>query len=383
MIPRREFLRRACVLTGLALCRASASPAKSTREALEAGIAFLNSRQSPDGAWRSGHYAAFRQGDALTPLVLWSLQSAGNALASKSIERGLAWLDQLSQRQRSQSEPWTDLSYPLFTAAYATQFLTSVGEKGRPEFWAELVERLQIQEVLGWPANDPACGAWSDSPAPPILPASVHPPPDMLTPNLSATVLALQALAANGRNVRCQAAIPFIQRCQNYSSDASDAFSDGGFFFAMGDPIRNKAGAAGVDAKGCPRFRSYGSATCDGLIGLQLCGFSHDDPRRRAAVAWLKQRVHGMKHAGVWPDSRMAAGESLAFYHAQALAEVIVMLKRSEQAWAFAQAAALANDLTACQARDGSWAGRSPDSCEDDSILATAFAVRALARIVA
>jgi hypothetical protein len=383
MIPRREFLRRACVLTGLALCGSSAARTRPAREALQFAIAFLVSKQSADGAWRSTKYAAFRDGDALTPLVLWALQYSADPSAATAIARGGEWLRRLTNERARRTEPWTGLNYPLFTFAYSAQFFATMGDSGRADLCAHFVELLRIRESLGWPANDPACGAWSDSPAPPILPADVHPPPDMLTPNLSATVLALQALAANGRNVRCQAAIPFIQRCQNYSSDASDAFSDGGFFFAMGDPIRNKAGAAGVDAKGCPRFRSYGSATCDGLIGLQLCGFTDDDPRRRAAVAWLKQRAHGMKHAGVWPNSRMAAGESLAFYHAQALAEVLVMLKRSEQAWASAQGSVLANDLIARQARDGSWAGRSPDSCEDDSILATAFAVRALARIVA
>ncbi len=37
--------------------------------ALAAAVRFLLARQSPEGAWRSEIYAAFKEGDALTPLV--------------------------------------------------------------------------------------------------------------------------------------------------------------------------------------------------------------------------------------------------------------------------------------------------------------------------
>ena len=39
-------------------------------------VAFLLKHQSPDGAWRSDVYAAFKDGTALTPLVLAALQEA-------------------------------------------------------------------------------------------------------------------------------------------------------------------------------------------------------------------------------------------------------------------------------------------------------------------
>lgn len=69
-----------------------------------------------------------------------------------------------------------------------------------------------------------------------------------------------------------------------------------------------------------------------------------------------------------WPRERLAARDSLRFYLAQGLAAVALDSQGHE----------LAEALSAVQAPDGSWAGLVPDSCEDEPLLATAFAVRAL-----
>jgi hypothetical protein len=203
----------------------------------------------------------------------------------------------------------------------------------------------------------------------------------MLAPNLSATVLGLQALVATGRQSRCTAAMPFIERCQNYSPWAIDPFDDGGFFFAIDDPIRNKAGIAGVDSQGRSRFHSYGSATCDGLIALHACRLPDDHPRVLAVTSWMKKNVRGIEHAGAWSKSRHAARESLIFYYVQALAEALTVVQTAAPAWSAEKGEILAAKLTEHQGSNGSWRGQYPDSCEDDPILATAFAARALARI--
>jgi hypothetical protein len=203
----------------------------------------------------------------------------------------------------------------------------------------------------------------------------------MLAPNISATVLALRALVATGRQSRCASAMTFLERCQNYSPGSVNPFDDGGFFFAIDDPIRNKAGVVSADGEKETRFRSYGSATCDGLIGLQACGVFHNHPRWLAAADWLKRNVHGMEHAGAWPHSRAAARESLVFYYAQALADTMSMMAPEDRVWATGQGKALAHDVVQRQDDDGSCRGRTPDRCEDDAILATAFAVRPLAAV--
>lgn len=167
-----------------------------------------------------------------------------------------------------------------------------------------------------------------------------------------------------------------MESCQNFCASAPDAFDDGGFFFALDDPIRNKAGAAGRDAAGCVRFHAYGSATCDGWLALRACGLIPEHPRLRAAAEWLRKNERAA-HPGAWRPGRESAGEALVFYYAQALAAVLAELAAREN-WAAARRRAWHAALLSQQARDGSWAGLAPESCEDDPLLATAFALRAL-----
>jgi hypothetical protein len=376
---RREFLLRAAALAGGALTGWAEPASNDVARAARAAAGFLAARQSPDGAWRSAHYGAFRNGDALTPLILWAL--AGVPCADTA--RGLGWLEALTSAQAARSEPWAELRYPLFTAGYATQVFANARDERRAAFWADLVERLRIKPSLGWSANDPACGAWSDAPAPPRLPSGVSSPPDMLAPNISATVLGLQALLATGRANRA-AALPFLAQCQNLGASdheaqapqADGAFDDGGFFFAPCDSVRNKAGVAGRDTRGRERYHSYGGATCDGLLALHCCGVTSEHPRFRAALGWLHRHAAGASHSGTWAVGRAAARESLRYYHAQTFAGALSLaLPRS---WAAGQLHVLAADLLADQAPDGSWAGTCPDSFEDDPLPATALALAAI-----
>ncbi len=373
---RREFLRCAAGLGGLLLTGSASTAPTRPAASLRAALGFFTAKQAADGAWRCESYAAFRDGDALTPVVLWAMQAVPAALQSeRMMKRGLRWLQQLTDAQSRRAEPWVGLHYPLFTASYAAPVLAAAGDLRRASVWANLLERLRTSPALGWPADDPACGAWSDAPLPPRYTAPV---PDMLAPNISATALAVQALGAAGRRASAFVARPFVESCQNFAATQAGPFDDGGFFFALDDPIRNKAGAAGRDPAGRLRFRSYGSATCDGLLALRACGVRPDHPRVRAAVDWLRRHSTGFTHAGEWSAGRDAARESLVFYHAQALATVLADLAPTES-WAAAQRQRLAGEMFAQQAHDGSWRGGAPESCEDEPLLATAFAVRALA----
>jgi len=353
-LARREFLVSAASFFGWAF----AGLAIPTGDALRAAAGFLTARQSRDGAWRSESHAVFRGGETLTPVVLWALQSADTAATA----RGLHWLEALTDSQARR----TAVAYPLFTAGYSAQVFAASGDARRAALWADVIESLRIRAELGWPADAAACGAWGDSATPPRLPREVSPVPDMLAPNISATVLALQALRAVGR--RAESALPFIGSCQNFSAGDPGDFNDGGFFFTPGDPVRNKAGIAGRDST--VRYRSYGSATCDGILALRACGVPDGHPRLRAALDWLRVNSHGIANGGVWPRERLAARDSLFFYHAQGLAAVALQ----------SQSRTLADALRVVQASDGSWMGLAPDSCEDEPLLATAFAMRALAR---
>ncbi len=157
-------------------------------------------------------------------------------------------------------------------------------------------------------------------------------------------------------------------------------FDDGGFFFALDDPIRNKAGSAGRDPRGRERFHSYGSATCDGYLALRACGLPQEHPRVRAAQDWVRRNGEGLTHGGQWAAGRAEARASLAFYQGQALAAVLADVPPRDE-WARRLGESVATALIDRQGQDGSWQGTAPDSCEDEPLLASAFAMRALAAL--
>jgi len=351
-LTRREFLLRAAGFCGGAFTGWARLPA----DALRAAADFFSATQSRDGAWRSDSHAAFRDGGALTPVVLWALSTVEN----DATERGRRWLAELADSWSRR----TSVAYPLFTAGYAAQVFAASGDMRRAAVWADGIESLRIRAELGWPADSAACGAWGDAVTPPRLPPEANPPPDMIEPNISATVLALQALRAAGRPTK--SALPFIGSCQNFPTGEPGVFDDGGFFFTPGDPVRNKAGVAGYEP--AVRYRSYGSATCDGVLALRASGVKDDHPRMRAALGWLRANSCGIQHGGAWPRERLGARDSLRFYHAQGLAAAAPDSRDHT----------LADGLRSAQSPDGSWTGLAPDSCEDEPLLATAFALRAL-----
>lgn len=385
-LTRRHFTR---LLMGgsWAACQAAAAcrVANSTVDSLRAAVAFLEAGQSEDGAWRSAHRGVFREGDALTPLVLWALEKLPSSLQpDKAIGRARRWLLQLSDDLSRSEASVFSLSYPLFTASYAARLYAVSGDKKRGEFWTNRMAELQLTEARGWAKSDPRFGGWSDASQPPRR----HPDeevPDMWNPNLSATTCALMGLQAAGRAEEAGSALPFVMRCQNYSGslEAQTEWDDGGFFFALEDPIRNKAGEAGVDAQGVKRFRSYGATTCDGILSLLAGGLPVGHARVIAALRWLKRHAEEWPHPGNWPESRADSARALAFYYAHIFAEVLSRVSDSLPeygSWSHSQMRAVSQHLSEQQKSDGSWANEEPESFEDDPVLATALAVLTLTR---
>ena len=84
---------------------------------ITSGIAYLVKHQSPDGSWRSDRYATFKDGTALTPLVVCALQKAGGS--PEAVRQGCQFL--------AKSIPIGDegtLDYPAYTAALSVTALS-------------------------------------------------------------------------------------------------------------------------------------------------------------------------------------------------------------------------------------------------------------------
>ncbi len=325
---RAAFLRLACAAP--LWLRHTAAGGESPVTPRAAGTGWLLKHQSPDGAWRSETYGAFRDGRALTPVVLRALPP-GEAAA-----KACQWL--LGNGGTLFDE------YPIHLASALLECATRFPEL--EPLSATARDRLHALQC-------PGSGGWSYSPRPPTD-ESVP----MQQANLSATAMAIDGLRAVGlaaEDPRLRKAAVFLRTCQNHAS-GDTAFDDGGFFQLAADPSRNKAGSAGKDRLGIIRYRSYASPTADGLRAMLLCGDSPDSPAVRAAAGWLR------RHAGRTPPN-------LKYYTASSISRTARLLP---------ELALLIPDLTASQQPDGSWQNPAGEMREDSPIVATALALESL-----
>jgi hypothetical protein len=298
-------------------------------------------------------------------------------------------LAKLVRADNSIEEGEHGLAYPLYTSALAVSFLSRFEpEKYRQarDAWLKYLRARQLTEELGWEPADRPYGGWGYCPLVPRKPRPGEAGFALLESNLSATVFALSALRQAGvarDDPAYRKAVVFVERCQNYRDKPDPRFDDGGFHFIYADPVRNKAGVAGEDAAGQPRFHSYGSMTSDGLLALLLCGKKGNEPRVRSARDWLLQHFSAERHPGRYVERHEPARDAVYFYYVWSLEQTLAELERQgEQAIPIAAwRTAIGRNLTNRQKADGSWANEQTLVREDDPVLATSLAVGSLARL--
>ncbi|HEV3437245.1 MAG TPA: hypothetical protein VG122_07795, partial [Gemmata sp.] len=181
-------------------------PRRSPDESLAAGVAFLLGEQSPDGAWRSDVYATFKDGLALTPLVVGALQDAAAAGveptdSAAARRKGIEFLAKLAKANGSIDAGLDGIDYPVYTAAMTVKVLSHAdGKDFRParDSWLKYLKERQLTAKLGWKEEEKQYGGWGYCRVIPRKPDPNAFAPPLIESNLSATVFALEALKAAG-----------------------------------------------------------------------------------------------------------------------------------------------------------------------------------------
>lgn len=362
------------------------SPEEEMDRSLERAASYLASKQSPDGAWRSETYGAFRDGLTLTPYVMsavYFLEKGGG----DTFERGVAYLKTWVDDEGRLTLPARELKFPVLNATSASRMI-GLGARKDPGLrkvqaaLLDVVRERQLTEELGWTSRDPAYGGWGFSLERPRKPGPGELRERFFESNLVATVFGLAALRS-ARVPRTdpawEKALVFVKRCQNHGSTR---FDDGGFFFIPDEPLQNKAGIAGRDASGRTRFRSYGSMTADGLRALLQCRLPKDHPRVVAALDWLKRNFSAARNPGGFEPSREIQRRSTYYYWAWAVAHAFMRAGVGEferEGKVVRWAKELAREMMSRQRDDGGWMNRYTDAKEDDPLIATPWAASALA----
>ena len=333
---------------------------RAPASALQRGCEFLWSQQAQDGGWHSATYGLLKSGQSLTPFVLNTLvqipESACKAPAG-GVDRALAFIKRNTNSEGAvgKTDPLLH-DYPNYASALAVQAIRRAARANWREQVAPIVAWLrtqQLNESHGWKRADAAYGAWGMGGEPRVAPNAGH-------IDMSMTRHVVQALAAAEvppADPAMTRARVFVERCQN---------PDGGFFFSTVVVDANKAG----QDEGA-RYRSYGTATADGILALLALGDKPSTDRVQSAAKWLSAHDIPDGAPGFKGDAYKRWTPGLRFYYAGTSAEAFngLSLKASRQ---------LMSSLESSQRKDGSWSNAENLVKEDDPLIATTFAVSVL-----
>ena len=196
-------------------------------------------------------------------------------------------------------------------------------------------------------------------------------------PDLSNTAYFVDALKASGGgsdDPAIQKALQFVSRCQNLETEHNTTeFAaknpDGGFYYTC---VAGGGSPAGKTDNG--GLRSYGSMTYSGLKSMVYAGLKPDDPRVKAALAWIRKNYDVKTNPGL--------GQAGLYYYYNVFAKSLDALGADqfqddagkEHDWR----RELAEELFGRQKEDGSWINGTGKWMEGDPNLATGFALMAL-----
>lgn len=197
--------------------------------------------------------------------------------------------------------------------------------------------------------------------------------------DLSNTAFSIEALDAMGfpkDSKEYKNAMLFIKRCQdneetNDLPEMKGGANEGAFVYL---PMDSEFGTiVGKNGKKMPK--PYGNMTYQAVKSLLLAGIDKNDPALQAAYKWIRNNYTASTNPG-------GTGIQGYFYYSNAFAGAFTAMGVKEFETADGRKVVWAKDLAeaiiALQKPDGSFANTDKRWMEDDSTLATAYALRAL-----
>jgi squalene-hopene/tetraprenyl-beta-curcumene cyclase len=184
-------------------------------------------------------------------------------------------------------------------------------------------------------------------------------------------------LLAGTRDLNWEAAIHFIQSCQNLPSHNSQAWvsqdpkDKGGFVYFPGTSM---AGGVTNAETGRVALRSYGSISYAGLLSYTYAQLKSDDPRVVAVLDWLRSNYTLEENPGMGPQGYYY----YLFLMAKALNAASVNALEVKDSQKIDWRRAIATRLIDLQRKDGSWFNDNNRWWEKDPCLVTSYAVMSL-----
>ncbi len=377
LFTRRDFLALpAAAALGCSGLPGRSDPIFAREGAARSAARYLWSLQADDGGWHSRTYGLLASGQSMTAFLLDALTEVPEKLyepASRGRRRAVEFLADHTDSEGAvgRSDPLLP-DYPNYATALTVAALRRLGRPARDAWVSSMTDYLrgqQFTEQNSWGEDHPVYGAWGMGGDRRTPPATGH-------VDLSMTRHVLQALAAadtttgaesdrvsasTNRSAFRKAAV-FVNRCHHFGNASA---VDGGFHFSTVIFDANKAG------EGETGFESYGTATADGILSLLALGRETDHPSVQAAAEWLSAHHLPDQAPGFPKPTHHRWRRGLWYYYAAVSGAALRRL-------GLLPALSTADALAAVQRPDGSFANPENLVKEDDPLIATGLALRAL-----
>ncbi|HWB58003.1 MAG TPA: prenyltransferase/squalene oxidase repeat-containing protein [Chthoniobacteraceae bacterium] len=347
--------------------QANLSLRNEVQHAIDKGLEYLASKQQAGGYWDMNKHPA------LTGLVLTAFQRdpSHHYKDSEMVKKGYAFI---LKNVHDDGGIYNDDELLNYNTSVCVMALLADDPAKYENILRKARKFLIGQQMEGDPKDKPYAGG--------IGYGDDEPNSDM-----SNMVFALEALHATNylqettaensptqKDLNWDAAIDFIQRCQNLSSVnkakwVSDKAKDkGGFVYT---PTEDAPDNMIPKAK---TYTSYGSMSYAGLLSYIYAGVKKDDPRVQGAVDWIKNNYT--------VDENPGGGHASLYYYYHTFAKTLATYGQDKFTLANGKEvdwrSDLAKRLIDLQHEDGRWVNDNGMHWEKDSILVTAYSVLAL-----
>ena len=376
----------------------------SAERSVSLGINYLLDQQSDDKLWHSQHYGNLKDGAAVSALVLYAIGHVPERDWTKhhaSLQQCLDGLATQIERAGFVTNP-DGPDYSNYGSAMVLLASRSLRLKLADKHRQRLIQyllRAQLDEDEGYSNKLPDYGGWD-------LSGWMKGERKTTGTNISVTASVLEALISEYQfllAVKRSSSQSFTSDQQKQAEQLRDCFSkaqrwikqvshqDGGFFFHP--EKRHLGNKAEWSDEASTKPKSYGSTTADGircLAALRIFVQSQGDkaqPELRAlderiklATKWLSGQESLATVPG-FPDSDAPSSwaHGLKYYFWMALAKSAET--RTPKGLGLSKAElAIPGQIIELQGDRGCWQNRNARMREDDPIVATSFAIIALAR---
>jgi squalene-hopene/tetraprenyl-beta-curcumene cyclase len=334
---------------------------QQARAAVEKGVAWLKTQQKPSGAWSEENMPA------LTALPLWALVASGPSADAAAQNKAVAFLLSCQQPDGGIYVPQPEKKGSGLSNYNTAICVTALFATGRPDALAAVLKGRSFIASAQHTGDDSHAGGFGYDKASKRVYA-----------DLNNTQFALDAMrrtqAAEDRrpsgekraDINWDAALKYVMQMQNTEGETA-----GGFAYNTEDP----KGGTVTNANGKVMLRAYGSMTYAGVLAMVHAQLDKTDPRVRSAVDFASR---------YWTvDENPGQGQQGLYFYLDIMARALSAanmdtLPKHDQAGTIPWRESVVRKLIALQKPDGSWVNDNNRWWENNSVLATSYALLAL-----